>query len=166
MSQEQLNPCQNSKVSEMSTFAHIKAPYTLAELNEREAFEAEMRCEEVWGHRSLEKRPDGRYQNWQVNAMWDVWQARAALSPKGEPVARVELMTAGGNAGIATRIVEIDVPSRERLRHGTKLYTTQPAPAKPMTRKQAMAIVESNPDTMTAIRMTEAHHGITDKGGA
>ena len=49
-------------------------------LDEREAFEAEMRCEEVWGHRSLVKRPDGRYQNWQVNAMWDVWQARAALA--------------------------------------------------------------------------------------
>ena len=49
--------------------------------DEREAFEAEMRCEEVWGHRSLVKRPDGRYQNWQVNAMWDVWQARAALRP-------------------------------------------------------------------------------------
>ncbi len=31
----------------------------------------------------------------------------------------------------------------------------------PMTREQAMAIVQSNPDTMTAIRMTEAHHGIT-----
>lgn len=34
----------------------------------------------------------------------------------------------------------------------------------PMTREQAMAIVQSNPDTMTAIRMTEAHHfGITDQ---
>ena len=31
----------------------------------------------------------------------------------------------------------------------------------PMTREQAMAIVQSNPDTMTAIRMTEAHFGIT-----
>lgn len=30
-----------------------------------------------------------------------------------------------------------------------------------MTREQAMAIVQSNPDTMTAIRMTEAHHCIT-----
>lgn len=46
---------------------------------EREAFEAEMRCEETWGHRSLKKRPDGRYQNWQVDVMWDVWQARASL---------------------------------------------------------------------------------------
>lgn len=31
----------------------------------------------------------------------------------------------------------------------------------PMTREQAMAIVQSNPDTMTAIRMAEAHHGIS-----
>lgn len=60
---------------------------------EREAFEAEMRCEETWGHRSLKKRPDGRYQNWQVDVMWDVWQARASLpasqqatpEPLGEP---------------------------------------------------------------------------------
>ena len=66
-------------------------------------------------------------------------QARAALAAQGEPVARVELITAGGNAGIATRIVEIDVPSRERLRQGTKLYTAPPAPAKPMTDEQVTA---------------------------
>ena len=58
----------------------LKAPAASVS-DEREAFEAEMRCEEVWGHRSLVTRPDGRYQNWQVNAMWDVWQARAALRP-------------------------------------------------------------------------------------
>ena len=33
----------------------------------------------------------------------------------------------------------------------------------PMTREQAMAIAQSNPDTMTAIRMAEAHHGITSQ---
>ena len=32
-----------------------------------------------------------------------------------------------------------------------------------MTREQAMAIVQSNPDTMTAIRMAEARHGIKPK---
>lgn len=37
----------------------------------------------------------------------------------------------------------------------------QPAKREPLTREQAMAIVQSNPDTMTAIRMTEAAHGIT-----
>ena len=52
---------------------------------EREAFEAEMRCEETWGHRSLMKRPDGRYQNWQVDVMWDVWQARASLPAPQQP---------------------------------------------------------------------------------
>lgn len=50
-----------------------------APVDEREAFEGEMRCEEVWGHRSLKKKPDGRYENWCVALMWDVWQARAAL---------------------------------------------------------------------------------------
>lgn len=47
--------------------------------SEREAFEAEIRREEAWGHRSLKRRPDGRYQNWQVDWMWDAWQARASL---------------------------------------------------------------------------------------
>lgn len=35
----------------------------------------------------------------------------------------------------------------------------------PMTREQAMVIVQSNPDTMTAIRMAEVHHGITADSG-
>ena len=43
-----------------------------------------------------------------------------------EPVARVELMTTGGNVGLATRIVEIYDPLRERLRPGTELYTSPP----------------------------------------
>lgn len=50
--------------------------------DEREAFEAEMRCVEEWGHRSLKKRTNGKYENWQVALMWDVWQARAALSAR------------------------------------------------------------------------------------
>lgn len=57
-----------------------KAAQRPAAQTELEAFEAEMRCEETWGHRSLKKRPDGRYQNWQVDVMWDVWQARASLT--------------------------------------------------------------------------------------
>lgn len=44
-----------------------------------------------------------------------------------EPVAVVNVLEVGGNAGIATRIVEIDDPMRERLRPGTKLYTEPPA---------------------------------------
>lgn len=52
---------------------------------EREAFEAEMRCEGTWGHRSLKRRPDGRYQNWRVDLMWDLWQARAPLHTHPAP---------------------------------------------------------------------------------
>lgn len=50
--------------------------------DERAAFEAEMRCSEEWGHRSLKKRTNGKYENWQVDLMWDVWQARAALAAR------------------------------------------------------------------------------------
>ena len=65
----------------------LRAAIQQAEVtDEREAFEAEMRCEDVWGHRSLKKRPDGRYQNWQVDLMWDVWQARSILSLRPEKV--------------------------------------------------------------------------------
>ena len=57
-------------------------------------------------------------------------QQPATPEPVGEPVARVELMTTGGNAGLATRIVEIDDPLRERLRPGNLLYT-RPAQSVP-----------------------------------
>ena len=53
---------------------------TAPPVGEQEAFENEMRHVDVWGHRSLKKRASGNYENWQVNLMWDVWQARAALS--------------------------------------------------------------------------------------
>lgn len=49
-----------------------------------------------------------------------------------EPVAKVELMTTGGNAGLATRIVEIDDHLRERLRPGQLLYVNPPQ-RKPLT---------------------------------
>jgi len=54
---------------------------------------------------------------------------RAALSQQAEPVepvAKVELMMTGGNAGLATRIVEIDHHLRDRLRPGQLLYTASP----------------------------------------
>ncbi len=41
----------------------------------REAFESEMRCHEIWGHRSLVRKKSGRYANWCVDLMWDVWKA-------------------------------------------------------------------------------------------
>ena len=53
---------------------------TAEPVGDREAFEREMRCEEEWGHRSLKKRQNGQYENWQVDLMWAVWQARAAMS--------------------------------------------------------------------------------------
>ena len=52
--------------------------------DERAAFEAEMRCEDVWGHRSLARNKSGGYSNWCVDLMWGVWQARAALAAKQE----------------------------------------------------------------------------------
>jgi len=50
----------------------------------REAFEAEIRCEEKWGHRSLLRNKQGGYANWCVDLMWDVWQA-ALAAPAAEP---------------------------------------------------------------------------------
>lgn len=47
--------------------------------DEREAFEAEMRCEEQWGHKSLARDKWGHYKNRWTACMWEVWQARAAL---------------------------------------------------------------------------------------
>ena len=56
-----------------------------------------------------------------------VWELAMRKAQEGrEPVARVELMQTGGNVGLATRIVEIDDPLRERLRPGTELYTSPP----------------------------------------
>ena len=63
----------------------------------------------------------------------DYWRKRyEALAEPVEPVAKVELMTTGGNAGLATRIVEIDNHLRERLRPGQLLYTDPPQ-RKPLT---------------------------------
>lgn len=57
--------------------------------------------------------------------------------PVQEPVAEVKLMVTGGNAGVATRIVEIDDPMRERLRPGDKLYTApQPRQSQGLTKDQ------------------------------
>ena len=63
-------------------------------------------------------------------------ELEAALTQQAEPVrpaAKVELMMTGGNAGLATRIVEIEDHLRERLRPGQLLYTAPPQrPAKPV----------------------------------
>lgn len=53
-----------------------------------------------------------------------IQQAEAKTDePVGEPRARVELMKTGGNVGLSTRIIELDIATRERLRPGDLLYT-------------------------------------------
>ena len=56
---------------------------------------------------------------------------QAESEPVGEPRARVELIKTGGNAGLSTRIIELDIATRERLRPGDLLYT-HPAPGVPV----------------------------------
>jgi hypothetical protein len=60
-----------------------------------------------------------------------------------EPVAKVELMMTGGNAGLATRIVEIDDHLRERLHPGQILYTAPPA-RRPLTAQQLDKLIEAH----------------------
>ena len=89
------------------------------------------------------------------------------LAEPQEPVAKVELMTTGGNAGLATRIVEIDDHLRERLRPGQMLYT-HPAPQRqPLTDEEILAMVKTAPALNTAeaewlhvARAIEQAHGI------
>ena len=68
-----------------------------------------------------------------------------------EPVAKVELMMTGGNAGLATRIVEIDHHLRDRLRPGQLLYTAPPK-RQPLTDEQISDLwcEVSNTDFVTA----------------
>ena len=61
-----------------------------------------------------------------------LWAALAQQAEPVEPVAKVELMTTGGNAGLATRIVEIDDHFRDRLRPGQLLYTAPPKAEPPV----------------------------------
>lgn len=58
-----------------SACATPPSPQQAAQGGERERFEAEMRCEDVWGHRSLKRDKSGRYVNSWVAVMWEVWQA-------------------------------------------------------------------------------------------
>jgi hypothetical protein len=79
---------------------------------------------------------------------------RAALAQQAEPVepvAKVELMMTGGNAGLATRIVEIDHHLRDRLRPGQLLYTAPPK-RQPLTDEQISDLwcEVSNTDFVTA----------------
>ena len=90
---------------------------------------------------------------------------RAALAQQAEPVkpaAKVELMMTGGNAGLATRIVEIDDHLRERLRPGQLLYTAPPQ-RQPLTDGQILAMYnnpETHADMIEFARAIEKAHGI------
>ena len=70
---------------------------------------------------------------------------KAALAQQAEPVepvAKVELMMTGGNAGLATRIVEIENHLRERLRPGQQLYIAPPPPQrKLLTEEEILAAI-------------------------
>lgn len=83
-----------------------------AEGDERAAFEAEMRCEEEWGHKNLKRDKHGDYLNSWTGAMWAVWQARAAKASKVQPKWTVEpvawLYTLEYGASIADRKVSLD----------------------------------------------------------
>ena len=108
---------------------------------ERGAFEAEMRCEETWGHRSLKKRPDGRYQNWQVDVMWDVWQARASLPAPQQAVPMTDEQF--------TQLLRKLKRSREVFQAGRDSYETACAP------------MNTDDEAWFAYL---AHHGITAQG--
>lgn len=73
-----------------------------------------------------------------------------------EPVARVELMQTGGNAGLATRIVEIDDPLRERLRPGDVLYTN-PAPGVPDDAERWRAVENGGGDLTLRLHYSAPH---------
>ena len=92
---------------------------------------------------------------------------RAALAePVQEPVAKVELMTTGGNAGLATRIVEIDDHLRERLRPGQLLYTAPPQ-RKPLTEEEIYEMYFDNfsmGELKAFARAIERAHGIGGQG--
>ena len=89
-----------------------------------------------------------------------------------EPVAKVELMTTGGNAGLATWIVEIDDHLRERLRPGQLLYVNPPQ-RKPLTNGEIYtAYITATNQTLRAqdeklalefARAIERAHGIIGK---
>lgn len=98
---------------------------------------------------------------------------RVPLYISPQPVAKVELMLTGGNAGLATRIVEIDDHLRERLCPGQLLYTTPPQ-RKPLTDEEIgeclpMGIaphstVVGRREIMRFARAIERAHGIKDAG--
>ncbi len=78
--------------------------------------------------------------------------------PKQEPVAWLD-----EDSNLIYRHNTHKTDDYHGLKRTTPLYT-EPPQRNPLTRDQALKIVAANPDAMTAIRMTEAAHGI--KGDA
>ena len=101
-----------------------------------------------------------------THCTWADHAAGCVMAEPEEPVAKVELMTTGGNAGLATRIVEIDDHLRERLRPGQLLYTAPPQ-RKPLTQEEIDRICASlgfaaiSPAEI--VRAVERAHGIGEQ---
>lgn len=60
--------------------ASVPEPVALTDEQERTAFEAEMRCEEEYGHRVLSRSRNGEYKSPYTALAWATWKARAALA--------------------------------------------------------------------------------------
>ena len=102
------------------------------------------------------KETDGIHPDYDTPALRDVaklyakYDALYKAQLKQEPVSCVVL-----REGLPTLLQDRNIKSTEQ-----RLYTSPPAQRKPLTRDQALKIVAANPDAITAIRMTEAAHGI------
>ncbi|CAB4129991.1 hypothetical protein UFOVP116_215 [uncultured Caudovirales phage] len=102
------------------------------------------------------KETDGIHPDYDTVALRDVaklyakYDALYKAQLKQEPVSCVVL-----REGLPTLLQDRNIKSTEQ-----RLYTSPPAQRKPLTRDQALKIVAANPDAITAIRMTEAAHGI------
>ena len=114
------------------------------------------------------QEPDpGEYHGWVLReVLFEKGEPVGHREPVQEPVAKVELMLTGGNAGLATRIVEIDDHLRERLRPGQLLYTAPPQ-RKPLTEEEIIDLWAgvSDPESpdismIDFARAIERAHGI------
>lgn len=97
-----------------------------------------------------------------ADAYQRAWKAETTKqAEQAQPVAKVQLLTTGGNAGLATRIVEIDDPLRDRLRPGQMLYTAPPQ-RQPLTDEEIEYLYfdKLNCDFKAFARAIEARSGI------
>ena len=82
-----------------------------------------------------------------------------AQQPKQEPV--TWMYEWNGRTHFTTTNQQPIEHAHPHFNKSKPLYT-EPPKRKPLTRDQALKIVAANPDAMTAIRMTEAAHGIKE----